>query len=143
MRHFKIYLERGWRLAVLITLLAFSPLANLQSAAAQSSSPAVGVACTTGASPNPTFNLAAQAGYIQMPDMNTMYMWSYSLAGGAFQHPGPILCVNQGDTVTITLQNQIPNYRGIPVRTSIMFPGQENVTGRMVLLRNPTWRTTR
>jgi FtsP/CotA-like multicopper oxidase with cupredoxin domain len=62
-----------------------------------------------------------------MPDMNTMYMWSYSLAGGAFQHPGPILCVNQGDTVTINLLNQIPNYRGAQVLTSIMFPGQENV----------------
>jgi FtsP/CotA-like multicopper oxidase with cupredoxin domain len=114
-------------LAVLLALLAFGPLANIQSAAAQSPSPTVGVACTTGASPNPTFTLVAQSGYIQMPDMNTMYMWSYSLQGAAFQHPGPVLCVNEGDTVTINLLDQIPNYRGAPVRTSIIFPGQENV----------------
>jgi len=113
-------------LAVVLTLLAFNPLANTQPATAQSS-PAVGVACTTSASPNPTFDLVAGTGYIQMPDMNTMYMWSYSLAGGTFQHPGPILCVNQGDTVTINLTNQLPDYRSLPVPTSIMFPGQENV----------------
>ena len=114
-------------LVLLMVILAFSPFARVQSAAAQSSSPAVGIACTTSGSPSPTFNLVAQAGHIQMPDMNTMFMWSYSLGGGAFQHPGPVLCVNQGDTVTIVLQNQIPNYRSTQVRTSIMFPGQENV----------------
>jgi FtsP/CotA-like multicopper oxidase with cupredoxin domain len=100
-------------------------MSHLQSVKA--SSPVVGIACTTGTSPNPTFNLVAGGGHIQMPDMNTMYMWSYSLNGGAFQHPGPVLCVNQGDTVTITLLNQIPNYRGASIRTSIMFPGQESV----------------
>ena len=113
-------------LVMLMTLLSFSPLANVQSVTAQTPA-TVGVACTTGASPNPTFNLVAGSGYIQMPDMNTMYMWSYSLNGGTFQHPGPVLCVNQGDTVTVNLLNQIPNYRSLPVRTSIMFPGQENV----------------
>lgn len=113
-------------LAVVITLLAFTPLASIQPAVAQSL-PAVGVACTTSSSPNPTFNLVANTGYIQMPDMNTMYMWSYSLAGGTFQHPGPILCVNQGDTVTINLTNQLLPYRTLPVPVSIMFPGQENL----------------
>ena len=33
----------------------------------------------------PTFSLTAQAGYIQMPDMNTVYMWSYGSPD--FQHP--------------------------------------------------------
>jgi FtsP/CotA-like multicopper oxidase with cupredoxin domain len=117
---------------MLALMLAFSAFAKTQSASAQSA-PAVGVACTTGSSPNPTFNLVAQSGYIQMPDMNTMFMWSYALAGGAFQHPGPILCVNEGDTVTINLLNSIPNYRGAQVRTSIMFPGQENVMADSLL----------
>ncbi|MEP7135948.1 MAG: multicopper oxidase domain-containing protein [Chloroflexota bacterium] len=106
-------------LVVLIALMAFGSMANVQSAKA--SSPVTGVACTTSSSPNPTFSLTAQAGYIQMPDMNTMYMWSYG--SPAFQHPGPVLCVNQGDTVTITLNNSLP----YGLTTSIIFPGQENV----------------
>ncbi len=110
-------------LFLLMGLLVFGPLANVKSASAQSSSPLVGIACTTG----PTFTLVAQGGYIQMPDMNTEYMWSFALSGGSFQHPGPILCVNQGQTVTVILQNQIPNYLSAQVRTSILFPGQENV----------------
>ncbi|HEY6073451.1 MAG TPA: multicopper oxidase domain-containing protein, partial [Anaerolineales bacterium] len=34
--------------------------------------------------------------------------------------------VNEGDTVTITLTNNLPNYLGA-TRTSLVFPGQENV----------------
>jgi FtsP/CotA-like multicopper oxidase with cupredoxin domain len=109
-------------LVLLMTLLAFGTFAKVEPKVAQASAPQVGVACTTG----PTFTLIAQSGYIQMPDMTTTYMWSYALSGGTFQHPGPILCVNQGDTVTVTLQNQIPAYIS-PVRTSLIFPGQENV----------------
>jgi FtsP/CotA-like multicopper oxidase with cupredoxin domain len=50
-----------------------------------------------------------------------MFMWGYAPAGGHFQYPGPVLCVNQGDTVTITLHNSLSE------DTSIMFPGQEGV----------------
>jgi len=81
----------------------------------------VGIACTTGAASNPTFTLNATDGYIQLPDGNIMYMWGYALGGGAFQHPGPVLCVNEGDTVTVILNNSLPE------AVSIMFPGQENV----------------
>ena len=91
-------------------------------ATAQTAGPAVvGIACTTSASPNPTFTLNATEGYIQLPDGNTMYMWGYAQGGGAFQHPGPVLCVNQGDTVTVILNNTLPE------AVSIMFPGQEGV----------------
>ena len=114
-------------LTMLIIMLVIGSTTSPQSVKAQQASPTVGVACTTGASPNPTFNLIAQSGHIQMPDMSTMYMWSYALSGGIFQHPGPILCVNEGDTVTIVLQNQIANYMGNAVSTSLIFPGQENV----------------
>jgi len=113
-------------LAVLITLLGFSPFTNLTSVAAQTSHN-VGVACTTGTSPNPTFNLVASVGHIQMADFNTMYMWTYSVDGGTFQYPGPVLCVNQNDTVTINLRNALPNYLNSAVNTSMMFPGQDNV----------------
>jgi FtsP/CotA-like multicopper oxidase with cupredoxin domain len=106
-------------LVLVIGLLALSPLAD--ALPAQAASPATGVACTTSASPNPTFSLTAQEGWIQMPDMTTMYMWSYGSPD--FQHPGPILCVNEGDTVTVVLNNAMP----YNLRTSIIFPGQENV----------------
>jgi FtsP/CotA-like multicopper oxidase with cupredoxin domain len=109
-------------LVLVMALLALSPLGLVQSAKAFDPSD-VGVVCTYG----PSFSLQAKAGHIQMPDMNTMYMWSYAPAGGAFQHPGPVLCVNEGDTVSITLTNSIPNYRGVQVRTSLIFPGQDNV----------------
>jgi len=103
-------------LVLLMGLLAFGPLAHTQPAQALEQ-PQVGMLCTTG----PTFDLTAETGYIMMPDMTTMFMWSYGTPGGGFQHPGPVLCVNQGDTVTVTLTNSLT----VPV--SIMFPGQENV----------------
>ena len=90
---------------------------------AHAAPPQTGVSCTSSASPNPTFSLDAKPGYIQLPDSNTMYMWSYAnaSAGGAFQYPGPVLCVNQGDTVTVVLHNSLPE------DVSIMFPGQQGV----------------
>ncbi len=83
--------------------------------------PQSGLVCSTSASPNPSFTLTTRADYIYLPDGNTVLMWSYALGNGAFQHPGPYLCVNQGDTVTITLNNTLAE----PV--SIIFPGMENV----------------
>ncbi len=100
----------------ILVLIAFSSLASVQPAAAQTG-PAVGIVCSYG----PTFTLTAEPGYIILSDGNTMYMWSYALAGGDFQYPGPVLCVNEGDTVTIVLQNSLPE------ATSLMFPGQQNV----------------
>jgi FtsP/CotA-like multicopper oxidase with cupredoxin domain len=96
-------------------------MALLQSTTAIAAPPQTGVYCTTGASPNPTFTLTAKTGYIQLPDGNTMFMWGYSAGNDPFQHPGPVLCVNQGDTVTVILHNTLAE----PV--SIIFPGQENV----------------
>ncbi|MBW7881055.1 MAG: multicopper oxidase domain-containing protein [Caldilineaceae bacterium] len=84
----------------------------------------VGMVCTT-AGPNPTFDLKTAEGYIQFPDGNSIYMWGYTLATSAFQMPGPVLCVNEGDTVTINLTNNTP---GISQPVSIIFPGQTNVT---------------
>ncbi len=83
--------------------------------------PAVGIVCTTGTSPSPTFALETSSGYISLPDGNTVMMYGFSMAGAPFQHPGPVLCVNEGDTVTITLENNLA------VDTSIIFPGQVDV----------------
>jgi FtsP/CotA-like multicopper oxidase with cupredoxin domain len=115
-------------LVLMFGILAFGPLARVPSVKA--APPATGLVCTTGTSPNPTFSLTAEEGYIQMPDMSAMYMWSFGsgTAAGHFQHPGPVLCVNQGDTVTVVLRNFLPYAQ----RTSIIFPGQENVTANGV-----------
>jgi len=77
--------------------------------------PKIGLVCLNG----PTFNLVATSGTIHTPDGNTVFMWSYADGSGTFQYPGPFLCVNQGDTVTINLTNTLPE----PV--SIVFPGQD------------------
>ncbi|MCX6043676.1 MAG: multicopper oxidase domain-containing protein [Chloroflexi bacterium] len=113
-----------WGLMLLVAgLLSATSLTRTQTVMAQTA-PTVGIACTTGASPNPTFTLATQTGYINLPDGNTMFMWGYSAGGKGFQHPGPVLCVHQGDTVTIVLNNNAPL---INDAVSITFPGQENV----------------
>lgn len=95
-------------------------LAPVQQAVAAGTSK-TGVVCTTGAAGAPVFTLTAKEGYIQLPDGNTMYMWSYASGGSDFQYPGPVLCVNEGDTVTVVLSNQLAE------DVSIMFPGQEGV----------------
>ena len=111
----------GRALLVAAGLLLIAQLVGVPSAEAQTQ-PAVGIACTYG----PTFNLDAKSGYIVLGDGNTMFMWSYAQSGNAqsnqaFQYPGPVLCVNEGDTVTVILHNTLSE------DVSIMFPGQENV----------------
>jgi FtsP/CotA-like multicopper oxidase with cupredoxin domain len=113
-------------LAALAVLLASG--AQRDTALAQApASPRSGVVCTT--SPTNTFVLTATIGYALISDGNAIHMWGYAngdhadvnVAVDAYQYPGPILCVDQGDTVTITLRNLLPE------DTSLIFPGQEDV----------------
>ena len=71
----------------------------------------------------PVFNLKASAGYISTADGNSIYAWGFSEAASAqtMLFPGPTLIVNQGDKVTINLSNTLP------VKVSMIFPGQSNV----------------
>jgi FtsP/CotA-like multicopper oxidase with cupredoxin domain len=87
--------------------------------AAHQPMPAYGMVCTT--NPTATFTLTAREGTISTPDGNVIYMWGYSAGDDPFQHPSPVLCVNEGDTVTIVLQNTLSH------DVSIVFPGQEDV----------------
>lgn len=83
-----------------------------------------GVVCTSNynrATNTHNFVLTAKEGYISTPDSNAIYMWSYANNNGAFQYPGPIFCVNEGEKVSITLQNQLP------VISSIDFVGLTGV----------------
>ena len=55
-------------------------------------------------------------------------MWGFASGTGAYQYPSPFLCAQEGDHVTVVLHNEIGNAGATPVRTSIMFPGQDDVT---------------
>jgi FtsP/CotA-like multicopper oxidase with cupredoxin domain len=111
---------RKWHwLALLVVLGAALGFAvpRLMTESASAVHPNYGMVCTNG----PTFNLRASDGYVQTPDGNSVYMWSFQKNPGFFQYPGPVLCVSQGDTVTVNLTNDLSE----PV--SIIFPGQSNV----------------
>jgi hypothetical protein len=69
-----------------------------------------------------TFALTAKHDFISTSDGNSHYAWGYAHPALPMQYPGPTLIVNQGETVNITLSN------ALPVRVSMVFPGQEGVT---------------
>ena len=76
-----------------------------------------------------SLELTAKADYISPPDGGSVLFWGYADGTGRAQYPGPTLIVNQGDTVTITLKNELTVAGGGPApNVSIVFPGQENVT---------------
>ena len=69
----------------------------------------------------PNFNFTAKADHISTADGNNVLVWGYA-NGTTMQYPGATLIVNQGDSVTITLTNNLP------VPTSMVFPGQSGVS---------------
>jgi FtsP/CotA-like multicopper oxidase with cupredoxin domain len=121
--------RRLTRAAVAATLCVTPALlVSDPSAALPTGAPKIGMVCTPGtvAGSTRTFNLVANTGYIDTPDGNSVFMWSYANGdapdNGKFQSPGPVLCATQGETVVVTLHNTLPD------PSSIVFPGQENVT---------------
>ncbi len=119
--------HRGRRTATLavVALTSFGAAAILPPEVSAATAPAkVGMVCTHGdggVDGRPVFNLTTRTGYISLPDGNTAFMWGYSNGFEGFQHPGPVLCVDAGDQVTVILHNTLPD----PV--SIVFPGQSQV----------------
>src|SRR5882724_2948926 len=94
--------------------LVMMAAALLLTAAAQAAAPGI-----TG----PTFNLTAQPAYISQPDGQAVYSWGYGCNGApggyapsaivgakcsTMQIPGPTLIVTEGQTVTVTLTNNLP-----------------------------------
>ncbi len=91
-----------------------------------------------------TFYLTAQPAYLNQPDGQAVYSWGYGCvastatfvpaamaapSGGCptMQVPGPTLIVTEGQTVTVSLTNNLPTAAG---NTSILFPGfQVTATG--------------
>jgi FtsP/CotA-like multicopper oxidase with cupredoxin domain len=111
----------GWLLRI-----TAAALTSLLTVTAQAAAPGI-----TG----PSFDLSAEPSFITQPDGASIYSWGYgchsapagfSPAGvtGAscptMQVPGPTMIVHQGDTVTVTLTNNLPVAAG---NTSILFPG--------------------
>ncbi|KAA6457003.1 multicopper oxidase family protein [Acidobacteria bacterium AB60] len=88
-----------------------------------------------------TFNLTAQPAFLNQPDGSSVYSWGYGCATGStptfvpagmkdtscstMQVPGPTLVVTEGQTVKITLTNNLPTAAG---NTSILFPGFQVAT---------------
>lgn len=105
-------------LAAILVLALMAVLSPFGDGTANAQGPqSDGMVCTYG----PTFTLTTNTGYIGTPDGNVVYMWGLSSGSDPFQYPGPVLCVNQGETVTIVLHNTLNR------KTSLIFPGQENV----------------
>ena len=128
MRNMKSHIGR------LLTGAAFV-CGSLLAVSAQAAAPGITAASASGSSS--TFNLSAAAAYISQPDGQSVYSWGYGCTGGTsaaafapatiaggicepMQIPGPTLIVNQGQTVTVTLTNNLPAAAG---NTSILFPG--------------------
>ena len=66
--------------------------------------------------------LWATDGYMSTPDGNSIYIWGFSdAAGKKAQLPGPRIVVTQGDVVSITVNNILPE------ATSLLFSGQSGV----------------
>lgn len=93
-----------WGATAAVVALVVSTLATPRSQG-MAASPESGMVCTS--NPNATFTLTARDGYVNTPDGNSLYMWSFAAGSDPFQFPGPVLCVNQGDTVTVVLNNML------------------------------------
>jgi FtsP/CotA-like multicopper oxidase with cupredoxin domain len=120
----------------LVAMAATLPLPLHSAGAADANPDSLGPVCkTSGGNGDANYVLSAHDGYIVTPDANSLYMWSYSSGSDAFQYPGPALCVTEGDTVTVTLQNQLPvptsiNFVGI---NDVTFSGRDAATGQPVV----------
>jgi FtsP/CotA-like multicopper oxidase with cupredoxin domain len=112
-------------------------LAVLLTATANAAAPGITGSLTA---PTNAFSLTAQPAYLTQPDGQMVYSWGYGCATGTgvaphiflpsdffgiakcptMQVPGPTLIVTEGQVVTVTLTNGLPNAAG---NTSILFPG--------------------
>jgi FtsP/CotA-like multicopper oxidase with cupredoxin domain len=111
--------RRAWILLGVLPLAAAIVAFAAGSASSQPSVPPTGIVCTDG----PAFSLKTATGHITTPDGNGIFMWGFTTDSGSFQMPGPVLCVNEGDSVTVTLTNT-----AVSEPVSIVFPGQTGVS---------------
>jgi FtsP/CotA-like multicopper oxidase with cupredoxin domain len=76
-----------------------------------------------------TFNMTAKVDQVSTADGGSVLLWGYSDDGDSngerAQYPAPTLIVNQGDTVTVTLTNELTVAAGTIPNVSMVFPGHE------------------
>src|SRR5215468_6291456 len=120
--------QKMWRLGTVLALAAGSLFAvATHGSALPAGAPKIGMVCTPGtvSGNTHTFNLETKTGYIETPDGNTVFMWSYddpTVDNGHFQSPGPVLCATQGQDIDVVLTNNLPE------PASVVFPGQQDMT---------------
>ncbi|MEP7034158.1 MAG: multicopper oxidase domain-containing protein [Actinomycetota bacterium] len=105
----------GGGLAVMVALLAPATAAH-----------AATVACTAPG------DLHAVSGTTTL-GVQPVRVWGYNTTGAAATAPGgPTLCVNAGDTVTVTLHNDLTDPSSAPVteNTALLFQGQDMIPDR-------------
>src|SRR5437868_1638736 len=107
--------------------VAAAALVAVASLAATAHAAAPGIKSSPGSTS--TFNLTAQAAFLNQPDGASVYSWGYGCvsapAASAFvpagmpnafcstmQVPGPTLVVTEGVAVTVTLTNNLPTSAG-------------------------------
>jgi FtsP/CotA-like multicopper oxidase with cupredoxin domain len=116
LNHFFSKIHKSLAIVLVLILLVLIAAPGTRPASAQGPV-SDGLVCTNG----PSFTLTTRTGYIGTPDGNVVYMWGLSSGSDPFQYPGPVLCVTEGQTVTIVLNNTLNR------DTSLIFPGQEGV----------------
>lgn len=72
-----------------------------------------------------TFDLTAKVDHISTADGASVLLWGYANGNGRAQYPAPTMIVDQGDTVTINLRNNLSVASGAVPNVSIVFPGHE------------------
>ncbi len=120
-------------------LLSLATVAGALLSAATAQAAAPGITTNTG-TPG-IFALTAQQAYLNQPDGNQVYAWGYGCVASSaasfaptlpnqtcstMQVPGPTLIVTEGQTVSVTLTNNLPAPAG---NTSILFPDFSVTTG--------------
>ena len=80
--------------------------------------PGEGILCEPG---NGVYTMSATTGFETMPDGNSVFTWGYHTPTHAFQNTAPVICATAGDTIRITLTNNLAE------DTSFVFPGMSNV----------------
>jgi FtsP/CotA-like multicopper oxidase with cupredoxin domain len=104
---------------LLATGLVLAAVTVLDVPGSQAATTSEGLICSAG--DDVVHNLDATTGYVSTPDGNSIFVWGFAGSGDAVQLPGPTICANSGDTVTVVLHNRLPE------DTSIVFSGQTGV----------------
>lgn len=105
-----------WRLLLAVFMLALLPVSQADAI----------INGISGTGTNISFNFTARAGHITAGDGARLLFWGFAdtspTGSGVVQYPGPTLILTEGQTVTITLANELAE----PV--SMMFPGMTMIT---------------